>query len=52
MKLLLISVVLLSAAPSWAQLLKGILEVGDQQDGAKALMEAAGVLDGVPYTIE
>lgn len=30
----------------------GVLRVGDQRAGSKALMEAAGVLDGVPYRID
>jgi sulfonate transport system substrate-binding protein len=29
-----------------------VLRVGDQKGGAKALMEAAGVLNGVPYRID
>jgi sulfonate transport system substrate-binding protein len=50
--LLLFAAILLSAGSLRAQPLKGVLKVGDQRGGAKALMEAAGVLEGVPYTIE
>jgi sulfonate transport system substrate-binding protein len=38
----------LGALPAAAQT---TLRVGDQKGGSRALMEAAGVLDGVPYTL-
>lgn len=39
----------LSHTPAWAE---SVLRVGDQRGGSRALMEAAGVLSGVPYKIE
>ena len=39
----------LTAAPASAQ---GVLKVGDQRGGSRALMEAAGVLADLPYKIE
>ena len=43
------AIVALSMTPAWAQ---SVLRVGDQRGGSRALMEAAGVLSGVPYKIE
>jgi sulfonate transport system substrate-binding protein len=40
---------LASLAPAWAD---PVLKVGDQRGGSRALMEAAGVLNDVPYKIE
>ncbi|KMO15626.1 ABC transporter substrate-binding protein [Methylobacterium platani] len=39
----------LSALPAHAET---VLRVGDQKGGSRALMEAAGVLDGLPYRLE
>ena len=39
--------------PTWAEDLAGVtLKVGDQKGGSRALMEAAGVLDGLPFKVE
>ncbi|MCJ2082455.1 ABC transporter substrate-binding protein [Methylobacterium sp. J-090] len=49
MRALLVGLALLAAlVPAWAQ---EVLRVGDQRGNARALMEAAGVLDGLPYTL-
>lgn len=47
--LLALALALLALAPARAA---DVLRVGDQRGNARALMEAAGVLDGVPYTLE
>jgi sulfonate transport system substrate-binding protein len=39
----------LTVAPAFAET---VLRVGDQRGNARALMEAAGVLDGLPYRLE
>jgi sulfonate transport system substrate-binding protein len=40
---------LLAGAPAFAET---VLRVGDQKGGSRALMEAAGVLDNLPYKLE
>ncbi|GJE46515.1 ABC transporter substrate-binding protein [Methylobacterium soli] len=47
--LILAFLALLALAPAWAG---EVLRVGDQRGNARALMEAAGVLDGLPYRLE
>ncbi|GJE26849.1 ABC transporter substrate-binding protein [Methylobacterium organophilum] len=46
---LLALALLLAAGPARAE---DVLRVGDQRGNARALMEAAGVLDGLPYRLE
>ncbi|MDP4026476.1 ABC transporter substrate-binding protein [Methylobacterium sp. NEAU 140] len=47
--LTLVALALLAVAPACAE---DVLRVGDQRGNARALMEAAGVLDGLPYRLE
>ncbi len=47
--LLTIFALALASVPAFAQT---VLRVGDQKGGSRALMEAAGVLDGLPYKLE
>ncbi len=46
---ILILVALLALGPARAE---EVLRMGDQRGNARALMEAAGVLDGLPYRLE
>jgi sulfonate transport system substrate-binding protein len=46
---ILILVALLAVGPARAE---EVLRMGDQRGNARALMEAAGVLDGLPYRLE
>ncbi len=47
--LILALLALLTAGAAHAE---EVLRVGDQRGNARALMEAAGVLDGLPYRLE
>jgi sulfonate transport system substrate-binding protein len=47
--LVTLALILAAASPAAAQ---AVLRVGDQKGGSRALMEAAGVLDGLPYKVE
>ena len=51
MKRLLLAFLVLVAGGG-AAVADGVLKVGDQKGGSRALMEAAGVLADVPYTID